>query len=84
MLPAELSPNLAERLGMEAADDVVEAKGGVVKVNGFTIQVEDPLVHPPMKIHKQQDVNISVNIKMYRETMTHNPDNQIILPIVIR
>ena len=69
MLPAELSLSLAVRLGMEVADDAVEAKGGPAKVNGSTTQAVAPTIHPPMKTHNQQDVKISVNTKVHLEVM---------------
>ena len=84
MLPAELSPSLAVRLGMEVADDAVEAKGGPAKANGSITQAVDPTIHPPTKTHSQQGVKISENTKVHLEVMTHQPDNPIIIPILVR
>ena len=84
MLPAELSPSLAVRLGMEVADDAVEAKGGPAKANGSITQAVDPTIHPPTKTHSQQDVKISENTKVHLEIVTHQLDNPIIIPILMR
>ena len=83
MLPTELSPSLAERLGMEVAGDVLEAKGWGSKGSRPTTQVVDK-IQRHMKVNKARRHKIFVSTKMGKEAMKHPPDRPIIIQSLIR
>ena len=83
MLPTELSPSLAERLGMEVAGDVLEAKGWELKGIQHTTQAVDK-IQRHMKVNKARRRKIFVSTKMGKEAMKLLHDRQIIIKSLIR
>ena len=82
MLPTVLSPSLAARLDMGAANDVQEANGWGIKETRILTRVQVNSKHC-LTVNKIRGLKIYANPKLGVDIMKHQPGNHIIT-IMIR